>query len=49
VIWSLIIFLAGIYIGHVISPWIDETALDIRERFNPDPSDDRNIDRNRWD
>lgn len=23
-IWSLIIFLAGAYCGHVLSPWIDD-------------------------
>ena len=27
-IWSLIIFLAGGYCGHVLSPWIDGKLAD---------------------
>ncbi len=29
-IWSLIIFGAGVYCGHVVSPKIDEWAVDFK-------------------
>jgi hypothetical protein len=35
--------------GHYLSPWIDSKLADLTERFDPDPSDDRNADRNRWE
>jgi hypothetical protein len=36
---ELIIFVAGIYCGHVISPWIDGKVADFKAKFNqPDPN-----------
>ena len=35
-IWSLIIFLAGGYCGHVLSPWIDAKILDWLQRYDDD-------------
>jgi hypothetical protein len=40
---------AAFIAGHYCSPWIDGKLADLNERFDPDPSDDRNADRNRWE
>lgn len=44
----LIIAALAFYCGHFASPWIDGKMADLRERWDPDPSDDRNVDRNDW-
>lgn len=35
-IWSLIIFLAGSYCGHILSPWIDAKVCDFKRRYGDD-------------
>jgi hypothetical protein len=45
----IIIGVPAFIAGHYMSPWIDAKLADITERFDPDPSDDRNADRNRWE
>lgn len=47
-IWSLLIFAAGFGLGHYVSPWIDDRYARLIEWFDPDISDERNIDRNDW-
>lgn len=46
---ELIIFGAGMYCGHVVSPWVDEKLADLKQRFDPDYYDDpRADDRKDW-
>lgn len=47
-IWSLLIFAGGFWLGHYVSPAIDDYLARLIEWWDPDPSDPRNIDRNDW-
>lgn len=38
----------GFAAGHYVSPWLDEKLADLYEWWSPDPSDDRNVNRNDW-
>ncbi len=42
-IWSLIIFLAGAYVGHVLSPWIDGQIIDWKTRKSNDGMTDEDF------
>ena len=40
-IWSVIIFLAGLYCGHVLSPWIDDKMVNLAEWIDPDLKEEK--------
>ncbi len=42
-IWSVIIFIAGMYCGHVLSPWIDGKILDWKMRKSNDGMKDEDF------
>lgn len=47
-IWSLLIFAVGFWLGHYVSPTIDDYHARLIDWWDPDISDQRNIDRNDW-
>lgn len=44
----VIVAALAFWAGHYVSPSIDGWIADLREKYDPDPSDPRNIDRNDW-